>query len=580
MSRKSYLESLEERVLLFDGAMGTSVQRYNLTPEEFGGPQFEGCNDYLVVTNSRVIEEIHASFMEAGADVLETSTYGSTRLKLDEYGIGDEVYHQNFTAAQLARKVADSFATELRPRYVAGSMGPTGMLPSADDPTLSNITYQQLKAIFKEQAKPLVEGGVDLLVIETAQDILELKAAINGCLEYFRESGRWVPIQAQVTLDTAGRMLLGTDIIAALTTLQALPVDIIGLNCSTGPDHMREPIRILGQNATRWVSCIPNAGLPINVGGQAVYPLEAEPMARSLHEFVTQFGVSVVGGCCGTGPEHIRALVEAVGDSRPQTQRPSFLVPHISSGIRATPLKQEPAPMIVGERVNAQGSRKVKRLLLAEDYDGIVQVAREQVDGGAHVLDVSVALTERPDEADMLRKTVKKLSMGVEAPIVFDSTEADALQAALEVYPGRAIVNSINMERGRERIEAVLPLVVEHGAAVVALAIDEIGMAHTADRKAEICKIIFDICTQEYGLSADSLIFDVLTFPVTTGQEELSRSAIETLEGIRRTKAACPGCFTILGVSNVSFGIDPHARAVLNSVFLHHAIQAGLDLAI
>src|SRR5438477_5961303 len=395
MSKKTYLESLSERVLIFDGAMGTSVQKYNLTPEEFGGPQFEGCNDYLCVTNPRIIEEIHSSFMEAGADVLETATFGSTRLKLAEYGIGDEVYHQNFSAAQLARKVADNYASTSKPKYVAGSMGPTGMLPSADDPTLSNITYEQLKEIYREQAKPLVEGGVDLLIIETTQDILELKAAINGALQYFRESGRRVPIQAQVTLDTAGRMLLGTDIVAALTTLQALPCDVIGLNCSTGPEHMREPIRYLGQSATRWVSCIPNAGLPINVGGQAVYPLEAEPMAKTLYEFVTQFGVSVVGGCCGTGPEHIRALVEALGHSRRQTVRPGEYDPRVSSGIRAVTLRQEPPPLIVGERVNAQGSRKVKRLLLAEDYDGVVQVAREQVEGGAHVLDVSVALTER-----------------------------------------------------------------------------------------------------------------------------------------------------------------------------------------
>jgi 5-methyltetrahydrofolate--homocysteine methyltransferase len=580
MSKKTYLESLKERVLVFDGAMGTSVQKYDLTPEEFGGPQFEGCNDYLCVTNPRIIEEIQSAYMEAGADVLETATFGSTRIKLGEYGIASEVYHQNYTAAQLARRIADSYSTPSRPRYVAGSMGPTGMLPSADDPTLSAITYKELKDIYKEQAKPLVEGGVDLFIIETTQDILELKAAINGCVEYFKESGRWVPIQAQVTLDTAGRMLLGTDIVAALTTLEALPVDIIGLNCSTGPEHMREPIRFLGQNATRWVSCIPNAGLPINVGGQAVYPLEPEPMAQALYEFVTEFGVSVVGGCCGTGPEHIKALVEALGTDRAQTARPSYFVPHVSSGIRAVPLKQEPAPMIVGERVNAQGSRKVKRLLLAENYDAIVEVGREQVDGGAHVLDISVALTERADEADMLRKVVKKLSLGVEAPLVFDSTEADALQEALETYPGRAIVNSINMERGRERIEAVLPLVVEHGATVVALAIDEIGMAHTADRKVEICRRIYDIATEEYGLKPDALIFDVLTFPVTTGQEDLARSAIETIEGIKRVKQECPGSFTILGVSNVSFGIDPRGRAVLNSVFLHHAVQAGLDLAI
>jgi 5-methyltetrahydrofolate--homocysteine methyltransferase len=580
VTRKTYLDSLSERVLIFDGAMGTSVQRYNLTPEEFGGARLEGCNDYLCVTNPHIIEEIQAAFLEAGADVLETATFGSTRLKLDEYGIGEEVYHQNFTAAQIARKLADSYSTPSRPRYVAGSMGPTGFLPSADDPTLSNITYQQLKAVYKEQAKPLVEGGCDLLIIETVQDILELKAAINGAVEYFKESGRVVPIQAQVTLDTSGRMLLGTDIVAALTTLVSLPVQIIGLNCSTGPEHMREPIRYLGENCPRWVSCIPNAGLPINVGGQAVYPLEPEPMARALYEFVTQFGVSVVGGCCGTGPEHIRALVEAVGSNRPQTSRPSYLEARVSSGIRATPLRQEPAPLIVGERVNAQGSRKVKRLLLAGDYDAVVQVGREQAEGGAHVLDVQVALTERPDEDGMMSKLVKKLSMAVDSPLVIDTTEVSTMKAALEVYPGRAILNSINMERGREKIEAVLPFAVEHGAAVIALTIDEVGMAHTADHKVEVARIMYDIATQDYGMTADSLIFDVLTFPVTTGQEDLARSAIETLEGIRRVKRECPGAFTVLGVSNVSFGIDPHARAVLNSVFLHHAVQAGLDLAI
>ncbi|MEO5953322.1 MAG: homocysteine S-methyltransferase family protein, partial [Chloroflexia bacterium] len=580
MSKKTYLESLKERVLVFDGAMGTAVQKYDLTPEQFGGAQFEGCNDYLAVTNPRIIEEIHSSYMEAGADVLETSTFGSTRPKLGEYGIPDEVYHQNYTAAQLARRVADSYSSESRPRYVAGSMGPTGFLPSADDPSLSKVTYAQLKEVYKEQARPLIEGGVDLLIIETVQDILELKAAINGAHEYFKESGRWVPIQAQVTLDTSGRMLLGTDIVAALTTLHYLPVQIIGLNCSTGPEHMREPIRFLGENATRWVSCIPNAGLPINVGGQAVYPELPEPMARDLYQFVNEFGVSVIGGCCGTGPEHIRAFVEAVGYNRTQTGRPSYYSPRVSSGMRGFTLQQEPAPLIVGERVNAQGSRKVKRLLLNDDYDAIVQVGREQVDGGAHVLDVQVALTERVDEDDQMRKLVKKLALAVETPLMIDSTEASAIQSALEAYPGRAIVNSINMERGRERIEAVLPLVVEHGSAVVALSIDEIGMAHTADRKIEICKRIFDIATQEYGMEPGSLIFDVLTFPVTTGQEDLARSAIETLEGIRRVKSELSGALTVLGVSNVSFGIDPYPRAVLNSVFLHHAVRAGLDLAI
>ena len=456
MTRKTYLESLKERVLIFDGAMGTSVQAFNLTAEQFGGARLEGCNDYLCVTNPTVIEQIHTSFMEAGADVLETATFGSTRPKLAEYGIGDEVFNQNYAAARLARRVADNFATPSRPRYVAGSMGPTGYLPSASDPVLSAVTYQQLKAIYKEQARPLVEGGVDMLVIGTMQDILELKAAIAGAAEYFRESGRSVPIQAQVTLDTSGRMLLGTDIVAALTTLHYLPVDVIGLNCSTGPEHMREPIRFLAEHATRPVSCIPNAGLPINVGGQAVYPLEPEPMARSLYEFVADLGASVVGGCCGTRPEHIRALVESVGIEREQRPRPTSFQPRVASGMRAIPLEQVPAPLIVGERVNAQGSRKVKRLLLGEDYDSIVDVGREQVDGGAHVLDVQVAVTERSDEDVQMRTLVKKLAMSVEAPLMIDSTEPASMQAALEVYPGRAILNSINMERGRERIEARL----------------------------------------------------------------------------------------------------------------------------
>ncbi len=566
-----------QRTLIFDGAMGTSIQTYNLDAEGYGGCY--GCTDFLSVANPQIIEEIHTSYMEAGCDVIETDTFGGSYLKMGEYGLEARSYEINHAAAALARRVADRFSTPAHPRFVAGSMGPTGMLPSSDDPTLGNITFDQLADMFGEQARALMDGGVDLLIIETTQDILELKAAIAGVTRYFKQSGRWVPIQAQVTLDTTGRMLLGTDIASALTTLEYLPVDVIGLNCSTGPEHMREPIRYLAEHCSKPVSCIPNAGLPLNVGGQAVYPLEPGPMAETLAEFVRDFQIEIVGGCCGTTPEHIRALIAAVKDI-PRVPRRVEREALISSGMRGIALRQIPAPTIVGERVNATGSRKVKRHLLSDDYEGILGVAREQVEGGAHALDVTVALTERMDEREQMTKVVRKLRASIEAPLVIDSTEEDVIEAALKNYPGRAIVNSINMERGRDRIESVVPHVVEHGAAVVAMPIDEVGMAHTAERKIEVCERIFDICTQEYGVPADALIFDVLTFPVTTGQEDLRNSAVATLDGIRGVKQACPGCSTILGVSNVSFGIQQHARAVLNSVFLYHAVEAGLDLAI
>ncbi len=576
-SGQEYLEAARRRVVIFDGAMGTSVQGYDLTAEEYGGK--EGCNEYLVFVRPRIIEEIHASFLEAGCEVLETDTFGGSRLKLDEYGLGDRTHEQNFEAARIARRVADDYSTPSKPRWVAGSIGPTGMLPSSSDPTLSNITYEQLAVLFKEQAKGLVEGGVDLLLIETAQDILEVKAAIAGIRRYFRESGRHVPIQTQITLDTSGRMLLGTDPLAALVTLQALNVDVIGLNCSTGPEHMGEPVRLLTEHSPVPISVIPNAGIPLNEGGAAVYPLDPDGLARAHAEFVRDRGVTIIGGCCGTTPDHMRAVVEALDGVRPGDRQPQRLVA-ISSGVRATDLRQDPPPHIVGERVNSQGSRKVKRLLLAEDYDAILDVARNQVDGGAHSLDLCVALTERTDETEQMRRVLRMVSSGVEAPLMIDSTESAVIKTALENYPGRAIINSVNLENGRERIDTVIPMAVEHGAAVVALTIDEEGMAHTAERKLGIARRIHGILSDDYGLESDAIIFDVLTFPVTTGQEELARSAVETIDGIRAVKRELPGVLTSLGVSNVSFGVAPHARAALNSVFLYHAVQAGLDLAL
>ncbi|MBV9108216.1 MAG: homocysteine S-methyltransferase family protein, partial [Gemmatimonadetes bacterium] len=577
-----YLDALAERVLVFDGAMGTSIQRYELTASDFGGERLEGCNDYLVIARPRVIEEIHASYMEAGCDVLETDTFRSNRITLREYGLENEVREINVAAASLARRVADRFeAADGRKRFVAGSIGPSGFLPSASDPTLGNITFAELVPVFAEQARALVEGGVDVLLIETSQDILEVKAAIFGCREAIAEAGRPIALQVQVTLDTSGRMLLGTDIGAAMVTLESLNADVIGLNCSTGPEHMRQAVRFLGENSRKPISCIPNAGIPHNEGGCAVYPLEADPFAAQMREFVEEFGVSIVGGCCGTNADHIRRLVDAVRGLKPKARELDY-VPRLSSAIRATDLVQIPAPTMIGERVNAQGSRKVKRLLLSDDYDGVLEVARDQTESGAHVLDVCVALTERQDEAVQMRTVVKLLSQGVDAPLCIDSTEAPVLQAALEQSPGRAIVNSINLENGRERVDAVLPLVAAHGAAVIALTIDKDlgGMAKTAEIKLAVARKIHTIATGEYGLPADALIFDALTFTLATGDEEFRRSALETIEGIRSIKTELPGVLTTLGVSNVSFGLQPHARTVLNSVFLHHCVEAGLDTAI
>ena len=588
--KSGFLEALRERVLVFDGAMGTNIQRYHLTPDDFGGRDLEGCNDHLVLTRPDVIQAIHESFLAVGCDVVETCTFQSTPHRLREWGIEEKTHALNVQAARLARAACDKFATSAWPRFVAGSIGPTGMLPSSSDPVLSRITFRALEDTYYAQAKALVEGGVDVLLVETAQDILEVKAAIAGFERLFNELGHRVPIQAQVTLDTSGRMLLGTDVASALVTLDSLRVDVIGLNCSTGPEHMREPVRYLTSHSSRPISVIPNAGLPLNTGtGDAVYPLEPGPMAAMLGEFVSDFGVSIVGGCCGTTPEHLELIVEQVRKSesgdRPSGSRahPASHSPHppsVSSAMRATTLRQEPPPLLIGERVNAQGSRKVKRLLLADDYDGILDVAREQVDSGAHVLDVCVAVTERADEAEQMAKVVKLLSMSVEAPIMIDSTEASVIEAALEHVPGRAIINSINMENGRERIDKVVPLAKKHGAALVALTIDEVGMAKTRDRKLEIAKKIYDIVVGEYGLAAADLIYDDLTFTLATGDEEWINSAVETIEGIRLIKRELPGVYTSLGVSNVSFGLATEARAVLNSVFLHHCVEAGLDMAI
>jgi 5-methyltetrahydrofolate--homocysteine methyltransferase len=570
---RDLLSTLRERVVVYDGGMGATLEMFDLSLEEdYGLPG--RCHEVLVLNRPDVIEGVHRSMLDAGAIVLETDTFQASRLKLEEWGLAEHTTEINVKAAEIARKAAGE------DRFVAGSIGPTGYLPASDDPTLGQIGFRDLVTVFTEQAQGLVRGGADLIIIETAQDILEVKAAIFGAREAFKLEDRVLPIQCSVSLlPNGGKMLLGTDISAVLATLEALEVDIIGLNCSTGPEDMRDAIRFLGETSSKPVHCIPNAGLPLQgPDGETIFPEQPEPLAAVLGEFVERYGVGIVGGCCGTTPDHIRAIAERVEGHVPG-ERPTRRAPHLSSMIAATPLVQDPAPTLVGERVNSQGSRKAKEMLLADDYDGLTTVAEDQVTGGAHVLDICVALTERQDEDEQMRQVVKRISLTQPAPIQVDSTEPEVIETALEQIPGRAVVNSINLEAGRDKLDRVVPIAKAHGAALIALTIDEVGMAKTAERKVEIAQRLVELCCDEHGFDREALIFDCLTFTLTTGDEEWRPSAVETIEGIRRIKAEIPGVKTSLGVSNVSFGVGLPARSVINSVFLHHCVQAGLDLA-
>src|SRR5688572_25166917 len=553
--------------------MGATLEQFDLTQADYGGLQGK-CHEALVLNRPDVIEGVHTSMVEAGAIVVETDTFQASRLKLDEWGLGEHTLEINTKAAEIARKAVGE------DRFVAGSIGPTGFLPASDDPTLGQIRFGELVEVFTEQATGLVQGGADVIIIETAQDILEVKAAVFGTRAAFKQTGKALPIQCSVSLlPNGGKMLLGTDIQAVLAILTGLEVDVIGLNCSTGPEDMRDAIRYLGEHSPLPIHCIPNAGIPHQgPEGETIFPEQPDPLADALQEFVERFGVGIVGGCCGTTPDHIRAIVDRVG-GRTAPPRPEPGPPQLASMMTATPLAQEPAPTIVGERVNSQGSRKAKELLLTDDYDGILTIAEDQVEGGAHLLDVCVALTERQDEDEQMRQVVKRVSLTQPAPIQVDSTEPEVIEKALDQIPGRAIVNSVNLEAGRDKLDKVVPIAMEHGAALIALTIDEQGMAKTRERKLEVAKRITELVCDEHGMDPELLIFDALTFTLTTGDDEWKPSAIETIEGIRAIKENLPGVKTSLGVSNVSFGIGLQARSVLNSVFLHHCVEAGLDLA-
>jgi 5-methyltetrahydrofolate--homocysteine methyltransferase len=571
---KSFKELLNERVLIFDGAMGTNLQAQNLSADDFGGKEYEGCNEYLIITKPDAVRKVHLDFLEAGADIIETNTFGSNEIVLAEYNLQHLSYEISRKGAALAKELALSFSTNEKPRFVAGSIGPGTKLPS-----LGHITFRELEKSYYPQISGLIDGGADLLCIETCQDMLQVKAVLSSVMKVFEEKKIKIPIIVSITIETTGTMLMGTDISAALTTFEPYDIiDVIGMNCATGPKEMSENVRYLCQNSPKPVFVMPNAGIPENVGGKACYHLTPDELVQWLSHFVKDLGVSIVGGCCGTTKDHIKKLVENLSGLRPAERKWNFQ-PSVSSNFISQPLHVDPAPVLVGERCNANGSKQFREYLLNDDYEGMLQVARDQIKEGAHMLDICVAYVGRDEKKDMI-EFVKRLNTQIQLPLMFDSTEYEVIEAALEHYAGRAVINSINLEDGEERISKILPLAKKFGAAVIALTIDEEGMAKTADKKLRIAKRIRDIAVSKYKLRESDLIFDPLTFTLGSGDEEFRRSAIETLEAIKLIKKEIPESKTILGISNVSFGLNPKARHALNSVFLYFAVQAGLDLAI
>lgn len=569
----SFTDMLRAKVLVFDGATGTHLQGQHLTADDFGGEHLNGCNEILVVSKPSAVQNVHRDYLEAGCDIIETNSFGSSSIVLAEYGIAERAYELSFASARLASEMARSYATPAHPRFVAGSMGPTTKLPS-----LGHITFRDMADSYHVQARGLVEGGADLLCVETCQDVLQTKAALYGIFSYFTEARRRVPVIVSVTVETMGTMLLGTEVGAALVSLEPYDIDVIGMNCATGPMEMSEHIRTLAAASPKPLFVMPNAGIPENIGGHAHYHLTPEDFTRYLTHFVKDLGVQVVGGCCGTTPEHIRQLVASVGSLAPVPRRPDF-VPSASSLYQFSPLHLDPPPVLIGERTNANGSKQFRELLAQEDWEGIVAMGKEAVKEGAHMVDVCAAYVGRDEKKDM-REILFRFNTQVPLPVVIDSTEAPVIEDALQLIGGKAVINSINLEDGEERIKAILPLCRAYGAAVIALTIDEEGMAKTADRKVAIARRIHDIAVGQYGMKPHDLIFDPLTFTLGSGDEEFRRAGIETLDAIRRIKQEMPGVKTLLGVSNISFGLAPAARHVLNSVFLHYAIEAGLDLAI
>jgi 5-methyltetrahydrofolate--homocysteine methyltransferase len=571
MARSPYLDLVDERVVVYDGAFGTYMQEQGLTEDDFGGHDLEGCNELLVLTRPDLIAGMHEAFFNVGVDVVETATFGAFAVPLGEYGIADKSYEINLNAARIAREVADGHRG-----FVAGSVGPGTKFAS-----LGQIRFAELRDAYEEQCRGLVEGGVDLLLIETQFDLLGAKAAIIGARRAMASAGRDVPLQVQVTMELTGRMLPGTEIGAALAALDAMRPDVVGLNCATGPSEMTEHLRHLAHHARMPIACLPNAGLPSVVNGQMHYDLTPEQLADYHARFITEFGVRVVGGCCGTTPEHLRQVVERCRDLEPARRTPEHEA-GATSIYSFTPFDQDVTYLTIGERTNANGSKKFRDAMLEGDWDTCVQMAREQEKEGAHVLDVCVDYVGRDGREDM-DEIASRFATQATVPLVLDSTEPPVLEAALQWIGGRAILNSANLEEGEDegkRFDRVMSLAKEYGAAVICLLIDEEGQARDVEWKLRVAHRIHDLAVERYGLEPGDLIFDALTFPLSTGGEDLRGDAMATIEAIRRIKAELPGVHTTLGLSNVSFGLKPAARHVLNSVFLHECREAGLDSAI
>jgi 5-methyltetrahydrofolate--homocysteine methyltransferase len=552
--------------------MGTNLQVQNLTAEDFGGPEYEGCNEYLIHTKPEAVATVHRGFFEAGADVIETDTFGGTSIVLAEYDLGDKAYYLNKAAAELAKSIANEFSTPEKPRFVAGSMGPGTKLP-----TLGHIDYDTLKNSYIEQVQGLYDGGVDLLLVETCQDVLQIKAALNAIEEVFAEKGDRLPLMVSVTMEVMGTMLVGTEISAALAILEPFKIDILGLNCATGPDKMKEHIKYLSEHSPFIISCVPNAGLPENVGGQAFYRLTPVELQMALMHFIEDLGVQIIGGCCGTRPDHIKALADVAKDLTPKERHPHN-EPSAASIYTTQPYIQDNSFLIVGERLNASGSKKCRDLLNAEDWDSLVSLAKSQVREGAHVLDVNVDYVGRDGVKDM-HELASRLVNNITLPLMLDSTEWQKMEAGLKVAGGKCILNSTNYEDGEERFYKLLDIAKQYGAGIVIGTIDEDGMGRTADKKFEIAKRAYDAAIA-YGIPASEIFFDTLALPISTGIEEDRENGKATVESIRRIRQELPNCHVLLGVSNVSFGLNPAARQVLNSIFLHECMQVGMDAAI
>ncbi|MCZ0755357.1 methionine synthase [Anoxybacillus sp. J5B_2022] len=571
MANQQLYEQLQKKILIIDGAMGTMIQSAGLTAADFGGEEYEGCNEYLSLTAPHVIERIHEAYLEAGADIVETNTFGATNIVLDEYGLGHLALELNIQAAKLAKQAAEKYSTSTWPRFVAGSMGPTTKTLSVTGGT----TFAQLVAAYEEQARGLLIGGVDLLLLETCQDTLNVKAGFIGISEAFKKLGKRVPIMISGTIEPMGTTLAGQTIESFFISVQHMKPFAVGLNCATGPEFMTDHLRSLAQLANTAVSCYPNAGLPDEEGHYHETP---EMLAKKIQRFAEKGWINIVGGCCGTTPDHIRAIAEAVRDLPPREIPASFDM-HAVSGIDPLLYDETMRPLFVGERTNVIGSRKFKRLIAEGKYEEAAEIARAQVKNGAHVIDICLADPDRDEKEDMeqfIQQVVKK----VKVPLVIDSTDEKVIECALSYSQGKAIINSINLEDGEERFEKIVPLIHKYGAAVVVGTIDEQGMAVHAERKLEIALRSYDLLVNKYGLSPHDIIFDPLVFPVGTGDEQYIGAAKETIEGIRLIKERLPHCLTMLGISNVSFGLPPVGREILNSVFLYHCTQAGLDYAI